>query len=83
MTLVTHQPITGLAAWRGNEIAESDAWKYYLSDTEVRELEEVGARFVKDEGEAKEREHGALRSHCSSSSTVSKRKDGFPQDTSQ
>jgi hypothetical protein len=40
------EPVTGPAAWRGADIAESDAWIYHLSDAERGELETVGARFL-------------------------------------
>ena len=49
MTTATYAPIKGPAAWRGDEIAGSDAWIYHLSDAEIGELEEVGARFVRDD----------------------------------
>jgi hypothetical protein len=39
-------PITGPAAWRGDEIARSDTWIYHLNDAERLELEAVGARFL-------------------------------------
>ncbi|WP_431907779.1 TauD/TfdA family dioxygenase [Micromonospora carbonacea] len=43
------KPISGPAAWRGDEIADDPSWQYQLSDAEVAELERVGRRFVDDD----------------------------------
>lgn len=40
------QPVTGPAAWRGDELAKSSEWICHLSPEEVAELETVGRRFV-------------------------------------
>ncbi len=40
------EPITSAAAWRGDELSQSDEWVYLLSDAQVAELEDVGRRFV-------------------------------------
>ncbi|GCB52270.1 TauD/TfdA family dioxygenase [Streptomyces sp. NL15-2K] len=43
------EPATGPAAWRGDELAGSDAWIHHLTTEEVAELEAVGRRFVDDD----------------------------------
>ncbi len=42
-------PITGPAAWRGEDIADSDAWIYHFTPDQLAEIEGVAARFVKDD----------------------------------
>src|SRR5689334_11465678 len=50
MTDTVHlSPVTGPAAWRGDELARSTEWIYELSDAERNELETVGRRFVADD----------------------------------
>jgi hypothetical protein len=43
------EPITSAAAWRGDELSQSDEWVYLLSDEQVAELEAAGRRFVTDD----------------------------------
>ncbi len=38
--------ITSAAAWRGDQLSKSQEWVYVLSDAEIAELEELGARFA-------------------------------------
>lgn len=45
---LTYQPITGPAAWRGEDIAASDVWIYRFTERQLTELEAAGARFVED-----------------------------------
>jgi hypothetical protein len=50
MTNTVHlSPVTGPAAWRGDELAKSTGWIYELSGAELTELETVGRRFVDDD----------------------------------
>lgn len=49
-TLTEHpQPVSGPAAWRGDELSESSEWIYLLSDGERTELEALGRKFVADD----------------------------------
>jgi hypothetical protein len=42
-------PVSGPAAWRGDELSKTGEWIYHLSDAERQELEEAGRRFVADD----------------------------------
>ena len=42
-------PITGAAAWRGDELSQSDEWVYLLNADQIAELEDAGRRFVLDD----------------------------------
>ncbi|WP_181780815.1 TauD/TfdA family dioxygenase [Pseudonocardia pini] len=42
-------PVTGPAAWRGDELSGTDSWIHHLTPEEVAELEEVGGRFLDDD----------------------------------
>lgn len=42
-------PVTGPAAWRGDQLAGRDDWTYHLSAEEVAELEATGRRFVDED----------------------------------
>ncbi|UAK26528.1 TauD/TfdA family dioxygenase [Sphingomonas nostoxanthinifaciens] len=43
------RPVTGPAAWRGEDLRSGDDWIYHLSDDERIELETVGARFLAED----------------------------------
>ncbi len=43
------EPIATSAAWRGDAMKASGEWIYRLSDTQLAELEELGARFMADD----------------------------------
>lgn len=36
-------------AWRGDELQKGDSWIYQLSDAQVKELEQLGTRFVEED----------------------------------
>src|SRR5712692_572444 len=42
-------PVSGPAAWRGDELSKTGEWIYHLSDAERQELEEAGRKFVADD----------------------------------
>lgn len=48
---MTHNflPIAGPAAWRGEDIAGSDAWIFHFTSAQLTEIEAVAARFVEDD----------------------------------
>lgn len=48
-TSLNLSPVTGPAAWRGDELAGTDDWIHHLSAAQVAELETVGRRFVDDD----------------------------------
>ncbi|MTV24696.1 TauD/TfdA family dioxygenase [Nitriliruptoraceae bacterium ZYF776] len=48
-TLTSLEPVSGPAAWRGDELARSTDWIYELSQGEIEELERLGRRFVADD----------------------------------
>lgn len=43
------EPVRTEAAWRGDELSQSQDWVYLLSDAQIAELEQLGARFVADD----------------------------------
>jgi hypothetical protein len=43
------EPVGGLAAWRGSEIADDPSWTYRLTPPELAELEQAGGRFLDDD----------------------------------
>lgn len=45
-TSLALSPVTGAAAWRGDELLVRQNWIYHLSADQVAELEELGRRFV-------------------------------------
>lgn len=47
--MITATPIDHPAAWRGDELASSSEWIWYLSPDERAELEDVARRFVADD----------------------------------
>ncbi|MFG1926895.1 TauD/TfdA family dioxygenase [Cryptosporangium sp. NPDC048952] len=49
MTTSTISPVTGPAAWRGDQLVDDKSWIYQLSDEQVAELEAAGRRFVLDD----------------------------------
>lgn len=44
--LTAHPPVTSAAAWRGDQLSQSQAWIYTLSQAQILELETLGTRFV-------------------------------------
>lgn len=42
-------PVTGPAAWRGDQLQNEKTWVYQLNDAEIAELEAVGRKFVEDD----------------------------------
>ncbi|MBI5088019.1 MAG: TauD/TfdA family dioxygenase [Actinobacteria bacterium] len=42
-------PVTTSAAWRGDELGAGSEWIHVLTDEQVAEIEELGARFVADD----------------------------------
>ena len=49
MTLTALPPVTGAAAWRGDQLDRTQAWVYLLSPEQIAELETLGQRFVEDD----------------------------------
>lgn len=49
MATSTISPVTGPAAWRGDQLETDKSWIYHLSDKQVAELEAAGRRFVLDD----------------------------------
>ena len=50
MTVPTQlSPVTGPAAWRGDQLQHEKSWIYRLSEAEIAELEAVGRKFVQDD----------------------------------
>lgn len=47
--LTALEPVTSAAAWRGDRLGREGGWTYLLSDTQVRELERLGADFIADD----------------------------------
>lgn len=48
-TSATLSPVTGPAAWRGDELLTLQNWIYHLSEAQIAELETLGRRFVEDD----------------------------------
>ncbi|MFP3710868.1 taurine dioxygenase, partial [Paraburkholderia sp. SIMBA_009] len=48
-TSATLSPVTGPAAWRGDELLTLKNWIYHLSEAQIAELETLGHRFVEDD----------------------------------
>lgn len=48
-TMIGLPPVTTAAAWRGDTLARTGAWIDHLSDAQVTELEQLGARFIADD----------------------------------
>jgi hypothetical protein len=46
---VVLKPVTGPAAWRGDELGKTQDWLYWLTEAQVAELERVGKQFVEDD----------------------------------
>ena len=51
MTLIDTalKPVTGEAAWRGDELVKTERWLYFLTEKQVDALEEIGKKFVADD----------------------------------
>jgi len=43
------QPVTSVAAWRGDGLGAGSEWIFHLSDDQIAELERTGARFIDDD----------------------------------
>ena len=48
-TMTKLKPVTGPAAWRGDELGQGSEWIYRLSPAQVEELEALGRKFVEDD----------------------------------
>lgn len=50
MTVSTRlSPVTGPAAWRGDQLQHDRSWIYQLNEAQIAELEAVGRKFVLDD----------------------------------
>ena len=43
------KPVTTEAAWRGDELAKSPDWLYFLTEEQVDQLETIGKKFIADD----------------------------------
>ncbi|WP_165855655.1 TauD/TfdA family dioxygenase [Marinobacter sp. JSM 1782161] len=46
MEATTLEPVTGPAAWRGDELSRKQDWIYRLSEEQIAELEQLGSQLV-------------------------------------
>lgn len=42
-------PVVSEAAWRGDQLAKTDEWLYFLTEDQVDALERIGRKFVEDD----------------------------------
>ena len=43
------EPVNTQAAWRGDELSQSQDWVYLLNDKQIAELEMLGTRFIEED----------------------------------